>query len=415
MSTLTACVAQLDRASVFETEGCRFEPRRARLIHPAVRACILAVEESLHATESDADLATLVTRLSDLYTSDRGALVRDQGSAGHLVAKCGYFLASDAPKIALALDRGAERSALIRRLTTLPLIRVTDFGAGVGATSIGFLAWLAAARATNAGAKPASVRVEFHAIELGAAAARAYEQNVRIAAAHCGFEVAIRLEARDFFDCPAQDTDLILSQTALNELLDGPTHATRTIDLVHAWSTTAPMLLIEPALKTTTRALMQLRDALLSRGGMHAIAPCLHQLPCPMLPRAGDWCHEARFIDHTPRVRAIDRIVKRRDERALFAYLLTAPGPASEPSTSTPVVMRLCTDTLGSRGKSERLVCRSDGEMRMMRLLDREARDSNQPFLKAKRGDMIEVDPLPANDRITPEARVTISALQNSV
>ena len=77
--------------------------------------------------------------------------------------------------------------------------------------------------------------------------------------------------------------------------------------------------------------------------------------------------------------------------------------------------MRLCTDTLGSRGKSERLVCRSDGEMRMMRLLDREARDSNQPFLKAKRGDMIEVDPLPANDRITPEARVTISALQNSV
>ena len=53
--------------------------------------------------------------------------------------------------------------------------------------------------------------------------------------------------------------------------------------------------------------------------------------------------------------------------------------------------------------------------MRMMRLLDREARDSNQPFLKAKRGDMIEVDPLPANDRITPEARVTISALQNSV
>ena len=190
MSTLTACVAQLDRASVFETEGCRFEPRRARLIHPAVRACILAVEESLHATESDADLATLVTRLSDLYTSDRGALVRDQGSAGHLVAKCGYFLASDAPKIALALDRGAERSALIRRLTTLPLIRVTDFGAGVGATSIGFLAWLAAARATNAGAKPASVRVEFHAIELGAAAARAYEQNVRIAGAHCGFEVS---------------------------------------------------------------------------------------------------------------------------------------------------------------------------------------------------------------------------------
>ena len=62
--------------------------------------------------------------------------------------------------------------------------------------------------------------------------------------------------------------------------------------------------------------------------------------------------------------------------------------------------MRIVTDTLGSRGKNERLVCRSDGEMRMMRLLDREVIESNALFLKAKRGDTREIIPIPDNDRI---------------
>ena len=136
---------------------------------------------------------------------------------------------------------------------------------------------------------------------------------------------------------------------------------------------------------------------------------------------------------------AIDAIVGRRDERALFAFLATSPGPAPQalvlqtlvPQTHVPqahapqalvpqahapqphvhqpqrVTLRIVTDTLGSRGKTERLVCRSDGDMRMMRLLDRETSDTNKLFLKAKRGEVLEVSPLPANDRIAPNATVT--------
>jgi hypothetical protein len=395
----------LDRASVFGTDGWGFESLRARLLHPAARECIVAVEESLASDADatpDAALAKAVERLSDLYTTDRGRLAREQADAAHLAAKREYFLASDAPKVALALDECAARSEAFARLATLGCARVVDFGAGVGATSVGFLAWLAGARAARGVA--ASARVEFHAVELGVPAARAYESAVRVAAAAAGIEATVAVDARDFRAAPPPACDLILCQTAINELLTGERHGATTVDLVSGWARLAPLVVIEPALRTTTRALMALRDDLLARGRMHVVAPCLHQSPCPMLAREGDWCHEARRIEPTPRVARIDRIVGRRDERALFAFIATAPGAA--PASPPQPLVRLVTDALGSRGKTERLACRADGELRLMRLLDREATDSNRAFLSADRGAVLSIDPLPPNDRISPTASV---------
>ena len=125
-----------------------------------------------------------------------------------------------------------------------------------------------------------------------------------------------------------------------------------------------------------------------------------------MRAREGDWCHEARVVEPTARVAAIDAIVGRRDERALYAFLATAPGPAQ--CTHASGFVRLVTDTLGSRGKTERLVCRGDGELRLMRLLDRETRDGNRAFLDAERGSLVEIEPLPANDRVGPEVQVAV-------
>ncbi len=384
-----------------------------------MRECILAVETA-HAATPDRELARAVERLSDLYTTGRGALVREQAEASHLAAKREYFLASDAPKVALVLEECAARSGAFARLAESDTVRVTDLGAGVGATSVGFIAWLAEARAARGIALP--MRVELHAVELGEPAAHAYEASVKAAAGAAGVQVAIRIEARDFRRVAPAGTDLILCQTAINELLTGPEHERETAQLVHTWARSAPMVVIEPALKTTTRALMALRDTLLALGGAHVVAPCLHQRACPMRAREGDWCHEARRIEPTPRVAAIDRIVGRRDERALYAFLATAPGqgPASAPASpghaadiaaELPAgvpsnLVRLVTDTLGSRGKTERLVCRADGELHLMRLLDREVRDGNRAFLDDERGSVRAIEPMPANDRITPDTSV---------
>jgi ribosomal protein RSM22 (predicted rRNA methylase) len=372
----------------------------------ARRACIAAVEEALRATP-DRDLARAVERLSDLYTTGRGALAAEQADAAHLAAKCEYFLASDAPKVGLALDECAARHPAFRRLGAARALRVVDLGAGVGATSVGFLAWLHGACAAANTAPPA---VELVAIELGAPAARAYERAVRAAAAHAGVELSLRVECRDFRSAAVPDCDLALCQTAINELLVGERHSSATIDLVAGWAARAPLVVIEPALRVTTRALMALRDAVIARGAAHPVAPCLHAAPCPMLAREGDWCHEARRIEPTPRVAAIDAIVGRRDERALFAFLATAPGAAAPRSEAAARFVRLVTDPLGSRGKTERLVCRDDGALRLMRLLDREVRPENRGFLDLERGGIVSIVPIPDNDRIGPEVRVRETA-----
>jgi hypothetical protein len=381
------------------------------LLHPAARDCILAVEQALAGDPSatpDAALAKAVERLSDLYTVDRGRLAREQADAAHLAAKREYFLASDAPKVALALDECAARSDAFARLAALERVRVVDLGAGVGATSVGFLAWLAGARAARGVARP--VRVELHAIELGAAAARAYEEAARIAARAIGVEVAATVEARDFERATLPESDLVLCQTALNELLIDERHAAAAVDLVERWSRTAPLLVIEPALRTTTRALMALRDELLARGGLRVVAPCPHQGPCPMLAKPADWCHEARRIEPTPRVAAIDRIVGRRDGRALFAFLATEPaGAARTPaSEASPTRLRILTEPLGSRGKTERVLCGSDGALHLVRLLDREVRDGNRAFLDLERGETVSIEPPPERARISPDALVGV-------
>jgi hypothetical protein len=127
-----------------------------------------------------------------------------------------------------------------------------------------------------------------------------------------------------------------------------------------------------------------------------------------MRAREGDWCHEARVTVPTPRVAAIDRLVGRRDERALFAFLATVPRALAAQTAPLPAnAMRLVTDPLGSRGKTERVVCRADGELRTMRLLDRESRPSNERFVSEPRGACVAIDPLPPNDRIGPEVVVS--------
>jgi hypothetical protein len=50
----------------------------------------------------------------------------------------------------------------------------------------------------------------------------------------------------------------------------------------------------------------------------------------------------------------------------------------------------------------------------MMRLLDRETRAGNVLFADAERGALLRVDPLPENDRISPEATVENAFLTNS-
>lgn len=86
--------------------------------------------------------------------------------------------------------------------------------------------------------------------------------------------------------------DLVLASYVLGEL-DDPARAAAGL-----WAEAADTLVVvEPGTPAGYRRVLDARDAVLAAGG-HTVAPCPHDLPCPLPP--GDWCH---FAARLPRSR----------------------------------------------------------------------------------------------------------------
>jgi len=93
--------------------------------------------------------------------------------------------------------------------------------------------------------------------------------------------------------------DLIMAAHLLNELserldLDGRAR------LVAGWcrdllEPDGTCIVIEPALRDTSRALLGVRDRLLA-AGLRVAAPCFCQTACPALQRERDWCHDSAEV-----------------------------------------------------------------------------------------------------------------------
>jgi len=66
------------------------------------------------------------------------------------------------------------------------------------------------------------------------------------------------------------------------------------------------VVIIEPALRETSRDLLEVRDQIVARG--YAVrAPCLYRSSCPALVKQSDWCHAERRWQPPPLVEEIAR------------------------------------------------------------------------------------------------------------
>jgi hypothetical protein len=178
-------------------------------------------------------------------------------------------------------------------------------------------------------------------------------------------------------ELPAVDGpfELIVAAHLLNELfVDRP--AAQRVGLragrVLAWtraflSPTGRLILIEPALRETSRELLAVRDQLLN-AGLHVVAPCFFQGPCPALASERDWCHDAAAV---PGQRA----------RVDFSYLVVATAPATPPPSGERVV----SDRLPEKGRLRLYVCGADGRRELIRL-DRHRSAENAALDTVSRG-----------------------------
>jgi len=194
-----------------------------------------------------------------------------------------------------------------------------------------------------------------------------------------------------------QRFDLVVAAHVLNELeperqtADRPHRLAR---LVQGWCETllaeaGTLIIVEPALRETSRVLLGVRDLLVAGDSLRIVAPCLFTGPCPALARDRDWCHDAAG--------SVD-----------FSYLVVrAAGPAGE--TADPALFRIVSDPMPEKGRLRLFGCGSGGRHALVRL-NRHESDTNADLALLRRGDVARVAKVAfASDglRVTAETLVT--------
>jgi SAM-dependent methyltransferase len=192
---------------------------------------------------------------------------------------------------------------------------------------------------------------------------------------------------------PGKRFDLVTMGHALNELFRGPdADARRAALLEEALALVEPggsLLVVEPALRDTSRALLRVRDLLVARG-FAVRAPCLFRGACPALLRESDWCHAERPIEPPPLVAQIGRAAGLRKEAVKMSYLVLAPKgePWAEPPRGR--VFRIVSEPLPSKGRLRYMGCGPEGRMGLS-LQEKHVQEGNRRFAELLRGDVVEI------------------------
>jgi precorrin-6B methylase 2 len=348
-------------------------------VPPAIEGALYA---AARAQLGDAPLATAqLTRAivdrSERYTSNRAQLAVK--SDGDLAARAVFWTIADAMKVCIPLAELMNRDALPARRP----LRVVDLGAGCGAMSLGLSTMIR--------------EVELVAIDRDAAALaiakRALEQ----------LGASVTTQTGDVTKARVPPCDLVVMGTVLNELAEAEARGVVERALA-AVADDGAVIVVEPALRTTSRALHAIRDASIA-GGAHIFAPCTRRIaPCPMLADPDDWCHEDRALALPPRTAELARLTHLRDGGMKFSYLVVRKQPLA--LVDDPGAWRLVSAARIAKGKHEITGCSDRGRI-PLRLLKRNRTAENKILERADRGDVVIVAEAPDDDRVEIALPVT--------
>ncbi|HSK03640.1 MAG TPA: small ribosomal subunit Rsm22 family protein [Kofleriaceae bacterium] len=350
-------------------------------------------------------LARAIVDRSRRYTSDRERLAAPADRTADMAARAAFFTIADAMKLAVPLGELAGRGALPARRP----LRVVDLGAGCGAMSLG----LVAALAGEPGASLEVVAIDRDAAALAIAAAA-----IRDLAARSGVEATVTVRVADAAAAvasaaaagPLGEADLVVIGSLLNELPPGPALAVA-LQALGAIAEDGAVIVIEPALRDTSRALHEIRDAILARGTGHVFAPCTRRgAPCPALADPDDWCHEDRPLRLPPRTAELARLTHLRDSGMKFAYLVLRRQPLGLVPEGGQA-WRVVGVPRPEKGKLSVIGCSDHGRV-PIRLLRRHRSAANRAVERAERGDVLVVGAAPDEQRVELEAATRVERIE---
>ncbi|MBA0915268.1 MAG: hypothetical protein H0Z54_05845 [Nitrospira sp.] len=343
-------------------------------------------------------MAQAVLNLSRLFTTARATLAPGYlDDPAHAAAYRAYFLPVNLSKVQVLLDelpRDNVAGEAGRPMTVL------DLGCGPGTGSLALLDWLwyrnpERAKSLSVLAADSSPGPLQETKKLW----NAYCQEVGIASTglRC---LGGNLEHPHKGDLGKQIAkggpyDLIIMANCLNELFvtafDPPAERAAVVgQLLPFLAPHGTIMIVEPALRQTARALHQVRNHLLKQGRCTVYSPCLHEGACPALDHPDDWCHEERPWQASPAIAAIDQKVEFIKDALKFSYLLLrTDGRTIVPRS--PQTFRVVSELRELKGDTRAWLCNELGRLEIGRL-DRAASATNAALEVCHRGAIIQLD-----------------------
>ncbi len=363
-----------------------------------VSPTLLSVIEDMAKSEgvSRERLSTAVLELSRLFTIGRSALSRSYLESPALAAAyLNYFLPVNLSKIQVLLDE-------------MPVVRadepftVLDLGSGPGTGALAVLDWwhvrwsvsrlsvMAVDRSMTALQQAESLWSQYcRTADLTGTSLQACKADVE----RTGW--AKQVEPRAPFN-------LIILANCLNEIdvdaADPIAMRSRLVtELLALLGPQGTMMIVEPALRETSRALHQVRDRLLQEKRCTIYSPCLHENSCPALVNPYDWCHEERVWEPPGSIQEIDGEVGFIKDALKFSYLLLQKD-GKRIVDRQPDVYRVVSELRELKGEKRAWLCNEQGRQEVGRQ-DRLASPQNEAFDQWHRGAIVQIEKVVHKER----------------
>jgi len=337
-------------------------------------------------------LAADVVRLSELLTSHRedlpAAYLKDEGLRNAYRA---YFLPSNLSKIHKPLQ---ELSLHPRDLFSKAKLRILDIGAGPGTASLGVLTFFSQQERKHP-------QLEFTAVDQVMGNLKIAEELFSSFGTTHNIEAllkTVRSDVEGIENLVHGHFDVIILSNVMNELfVRDERRIEKRVSLLHAilkrsLADDGSCIIIEPALRETSREMLEVRDGLLKQG-FHVYSPCLFSGTCPALANPKDWCHEDLPWDPPALVKEIDKLTGLRKDSLKFSYLVLRKDRLSLQDVSHENSFRVVSEPLVSKGKQEFYVCGAAGR-RLVTRLDKDATPGNASFGSLQRGNLVRFERL---------------------
>lgn len=239
---------------------------------------------------------------------------------------------------------------------------VVDVGSGPGPLAFSAL---------DLGAKQV-ILLDFSKLALDVASNLAMMNNKMIITKHIDL-----LKMRDM-----PEADVVIYGNVINELTNR-IDIQRIIDhLSSLIKQGVTLVLIEPAMKQTSRFLIQIRDVLIRNGGQ-CIWPCLNRGLCPALNRPRDWCHGVWDAPDFVKTLAEASRLKKEEMKAT-AFIFSNTSGDEKGYIDSKEVFRIVSDPLHSKGMLRYIGCGKLGRFSLT-LQKKHLSVDNQAFANLQR------------------------------